>query len=295
MKKLPTLYRLLMEVITIWVDGNASTMGAAVAYYTIFAIAPLFIFVLALAGFLFGKEAAHRELLGQISSLVGSSGGEAIQAAVAAANQPKASAVATVIALITLFVGAGSVFIQLQSSLNAIWNVRPKPGSGLRHFLKSRLLSFATLLGIGFLLLVSLVISAALAAAGKFMGGITPAEEVVWHVVDFVISLALITLLFAMIFKILPDVIIAWRDVWIGGCITALLFGLGKFLLGFYLGRSALATAYGAAGSLVVVLLWVYYSAQILILGAAITRVWASHYGSHIKPVGSAEFITQEK
>ncbi len=295
MKKLQTIYRLLTEVISIWIAGNASSMGAAVAYYTIFAIAPLFIFVLALAGLLFGQEAAHRELFGQISSLVGSSGGEAIQATVAAANRPKAGAVATVIALITLFVGAGSVFIQLQSSLNAIWNVRPKSGSGLRHFVTNRLLSFATLLGIGFLLLVSLVISATLAAAGKFMSGVIPAEQAVWHIVDFVVSLALITLLFAMIFKILPDVIIAWRDVWIGGFITALLFALGKFLLGFYLGRSAFATAYGAAGSLVVVLLWVYYSAQILLFGAAITRVWTNHFGSHIKPVGGAEFITQEK
>jgi membrane protein len=295
MKKMRTAYRLLLEAVGIWIAGNASSMGAAVAYYTIFAIAPLFIFVLALAGFFFGQEAAQRELFGQISALVGDSGEKAIQAAVVAANRPRAGGVATVLACITLFVGAGSVFIQLQSSLNAIWNVRPKPGTGLRNFLKNRLLSFATLLGIGFLLLVSLVISAALAAAGKFMSGVIPAEEVIWHAVDFIVSLALITLLFAMIFKILPDVIIAWPDVWIGGFITAMLFGLGKSLLGLYLGRSAFVTAYGAAGSLVMVLLWVYYSAQILLFGASFTRVWTNHYGSRIKPVGGAEFATQDK
>ena len=293
MKKIRQIYGFIKESVDIWLDGNASSMGAAVAFYTIFAIAPLFIFALALAGFFFGKEAAQHELFGQISSLVGKSGGEAIQATVTAADQPKASLVATAVALIGLFVGACSVFVQLQSSINAIWNVRPKPGGGLRHFIRNRLLSFAMLLGIGFLLLVSLVISAALAAADKFMSGIIPAEQALWHVVDFVVSLGLVTLLFAMIFKVLPDVVIKWRDVWMGALFTALLFGLGKFLLGFYLGRSTFASAYGAAGSLVVVLMWVYYSAQILLFGAAITRVWANKIGSHIHPMPGAEFVTK--
>jgi len=295
MKKLKEFYKLLMEIVSIWLAGNASSMGAAVAYYTIFAIAPLFVFVLAIAGFFFGHEAARRELFGQIAGLVGPSGGEAIQATVAAADQPKASVVATAMALITLFIGAGSVFIQLQYSINAIWNVRPKPGGGIRSFIKNRLLSFATLLGIGFLLLVSLVISAALSAAGKFMSGVIPAEEVLWHILDFIVSLGLVTLLFAMMYKILPDVMIAWRDVWIGAFCTALLFAAGKFLLGFYLGRGTFASAYGAAGSLVVVLIWVYYSVQILLFGAAITRVWANRYGSCIRPVPGAEFISEVK
>jgi membrane protein len=292
MKKLQNLYRLVREIVSVWMEGNTSSMGAAVAYYTIFAIAPLFIFVLAVAGFLFGHEAAQRELFSQVSSLVGHSGGEAIQATVAAADRPRAGVFATAIALIALFVGAGSVFVQLQSSLNAIWKVRPRPGQGLHNFIKSRLLSFAMLLGIGFLLLVSLVISAALAAAGKFMSTVIPAQEVAWHLVDFIVSLGLVTLLFAMIFKILPDVTLTWRDVWIGAFITALLFGLGKFLLGFYLGRSMLASAYGAAGSLVVLLIWVYYSVQILLFGAAVTRVWANKFGSHAEPVAGAEFIS---
>ena len=191
-------------------------MGAAVAYYTIFAIAPMFILVLALAGFIFGQEAAQRELFGQISSLVGKQGGEAVQSLLAAANKPGANTLATIGALITLFIGATGVFSQLQNSLNAIWNVRPKPGNGLRNFVRNRLLSFAMLLGIGFLLLVSLVLSAALAAAGKYMSGIIPAQETLWQIADFIISLGLITLLFAMIFKILPDVKIVWRDVWFG-------------------------------------------------------------------------------
>lgn len=295
MKKIKNLYRLTVQMIFVWSGGNASSNGAAVAFYTIFAIAPLFILVLAIAGFFFGQEAAQRELFGQLSSLLGKDGGAALQSLLAAANKPKANTLATIVALATLLVGACSVFVQLQDSLNAIWNVRRKPGHGLKTFVKSRLISFAMLLGIGFLLLVSLVLSAALAAAGKFMSGVVPAQAMVWQMADFAISLGLVMLLFAMIFKILPDVKIAWRDVWFGAFITALLFALGKFLIGLYLGRSSLASAYGAAGSLVVVLLWVYYSVQILLFGAAFTRVWAEKFGSQFKPVSGAEFIAKGK
>jgi membrane protein len=292
--KLKSLYQHLMETFTIWNEANASAMGAAVAFYTIFAIAPLFILVLALAGFLFGHEAAQRELYGQISGLVGKNGGEAIQSILTAADKPKASLIATVIGFITLFVGASTVFIQLQQSLNAIWNVRPK-SAGVRSFIVHRLLSFAALLGIGFLLLVSLIVSAVLDAAGKWMSGIVPAHEVIWHIIDAVFSLGIITVLFAMIFKILPDVKIAWRNVWIGSLMTALLFTAGKFLLGAYLGRSTLSSAYGAAGSFVVVLLWVYYSAQILLFGAASIRVYAKQHGSPIQPAANAVMVTKEK
>jgi membrane protein len=294
MQKLKKIYKLLLDIFSVWSGGNASSMGAAVAFYTIFAIAPLFILVLALAGFFFGPQAAQKELFGQISGLVGQKGGEAIQSVLAAANKPKANTLATIIALVTLFIGACSVFVQLQDSLNAIWNVRRQPGSGLRNFVKTRLLSFAMLLGIGFLLLVSLVLSAALTAAGKFMTGFIPQHEI-WQVANFFISLGLITLLFALIFKILPDVKIVWRDVWIGAFFTALLFDLGKFLLGFYLGRSTVASAYGAAGSLVVVLMWVYYSVQILLFGAACTRVLANKYGTPVQPIKGAEFVRREK
>lgn len=294
-RKLKSIYRHVLEVISIWNDANASTMGAAVAFYTTFAIAPLFILVLALAGAVFGHQAAQRELYGEINSLIGSGGSQAIQSILEAANRPKASLFATIIGFTTLFIGASSVFIQLQQSLNAIWNVRATT-SGVRNFFKLRLLSFAALLGIGFLLLVSLIVSAALDAAGRWIGGgATPVSAFTWKVIDFAVSLGIITLLFALIFKVLPDVIIAWRDVWIGSFVTALLFTLGKILLGAYLGRSSVGSAFGAAGSFVVVLLWVYYSTQIVLFGAASIRVYANKYGSHIQPAAHAEFINQCK
>jgi membrane protein len=291
--KLKSLYQHVMETISLWNNANASALGAAIAFYTIFAIAPLFMLVLALAGAVFGSEAAHRELFGQIKGLVGDNGATAIQSILTAADKPKTSLFATIIGLITLFVGASTVFIQLQQSLNAIWNVRLKT-SGLKSFLRHRLLSFAALLGIGFLLLVSLIVSAALEAAGKWIGGVIPAHEVIWHILDLLLSLGIITLLFAMMFKLLPDVLIAWRDVWVGAFVTALFFTLGKYLLGAYLGRSTLSSAYGAAGSFVVVLLWVYYSAQILLFGAASIHVYARQHGSPIRPSAHAELVVQE-
>lgn len=288
-------WRLIGETFSIWNDGAASSLGAGVAFFTIFAIAPLFMLVLALAGFFFGEEAARRELFGELSGLIGPTGGQAVQSLLAAADKPRAGVFATAVGLVALFVGASSVFIQLQTSLNAVWNVRLKPGSGVRNFVKNRLLSFAMLLGIGFLLLVSLIVSAVLDGAAKYMSGIVPAHAAFWHALDFLVSLCLFALLFALILKVLPDVTIAWRDAWIGASMTALLFDLGKFLLGFYLGRSTVASAYGAAGSLVVVLLWVYYSVQILLFGAAFTRVWAEKYGTKIKPIRGAEFTDADK
>jgi membrane protein len=292
-KKFKFIYDNIYSVVTVWMDANASAMGAAVAFYTIFAIAPLFILVLALAGLMFGREAAQHELFGEIQNLIGKSGAQSVQSILAAADQPKANLIATIIGFITLFIGASSVFMQLQQALNAIWNVRIKAG-GLRGFLKYRIVSFVALLGIGFLLLVSLIISAGLDAIDKWIGGIVPAHIFIWHLIDFVASMGIITLLFAMIFKMLPDVRIAWHDVWIGSLITALLFTIGKFLLGAYLGRSSLSSAYGAVGSFVVVLLWVYYSAQILLLGAAFVRVYADRYGSCSRPGADAEFVEKK-
>ncbi|HEV2453975.1 MAG TPA: YihY/virulence factor BrkB family protein [Verrucomicrobiae bacterium] len=292
-KKFKFIYDNIYSVVTVWMDANASAMGAAVAFYTIFAIAPLFILVLALAGLMFGREAAQHELFGEIQNLIGKSGAQSVQSILAAADQPKANLIATIIGFITLFIGASSVFMQLQQALNAIWNVRIKAG-GLRGFLKYRIVSFVALLGIGFLLLVSLIISAGLDAIDKWIGGIVPAHIFIWHLIDFLASMGIITLLFAMIFKMLPDVRIAWHDVWIGSLITALLFTIGKFLLGAYLGRSSLSSAYGAVGSFVVVLLWVYYSAQILLLGAAFVRVYADRYGSCSRPGADAEFVEKK-
>ncbi len=289
---LASSWELLKLTVSGWIDQRLSRQGAALAFYTLFAIAPLLVIVLAIAGLWFGEEAARRELFSQVSGLVGSEGGEAIQALVSAAAKPKTGAWATGIAVATLFVGATSVFVELQDALNVVWGVRRLPGRGLRDFVKDRLLSFTLIVGIGFLLLVSLVLSAGLSALGKFMLGLLPNQAIIWQGINFVISFGVITLLFAMIFKVLPDVAVAWRDVWIGAMITALLFNLGKFLLGLYLGRSSVSSAYGAAGSLVIVLLWVYYSAQILFFGAKFTHVYSSRHGSHVEPVPGAEAVT---
>ena len=292
---------LLKETALAWSDSKTPRLGAALAYYTIFAIAPLFVIALAVAGYLFGPEAARRGLFGQIYGLVGRQGGEAIQSMVAAANQPRAGLWATVGAVGTLLAGATAVFVELQDALNTIWRVERKPGRGVRHFIKDRLLSFAMVVGVGFLLLVSLALNAALSAMGTFASSLLPEQKLLWQILNFTVSLAIITLLFAMILKVLPDVKIAWRDVWVGAFVTALLFNLGKFLIGFYLGRSSMVSVYGAAGSFIVLLLWVYYSAQIVFFGAEFSRLYAEkrtkkaselnrpdrHPGGMLKPLSS--------
>ena len=250
-------------------------MGAALAFYTIFAIAPLFVIVLWIAGIWFGQEAARRELFSQVSGLVGTDGGKAIQSLLSAAQKPRNGAWATVIALTTLCAGATSVFVRLQTSLNSVWHVRPVPGRGMRNFIRNRLLSFAFVAGVGFLLLVSLILSAALSGLGKFSFGSPPAQERLWQGINFTVSFGVITLLFAVLFKVLPDAKIAWSDVWIGATVTALLFT--------------------AAGSLVVVLLWVYYSAQILLFGAQFTQIYSNRYGSHLQPAPGAELVPSQK
>src|ERR1039457_4391012 len=292
---LRSIFEMLKQTASEWMDQNMSRLGAALAFYTLFAIAPLFVIVLAIAGLWFGEEAARRELFSQVSGLVGSEGGEAIQALVSAARKPTTGAWATGTAVVTLFVGATGVFVQLQDALNSIWGVRRKPGRGLRNFIKDRLLSFALIVGIGFLLLVSLILSAGLSALGNFMTGLLPAQATLWQWINFGVSFGVITLLFAIIFKVLPDVKIAWRDVWIGALLTALLFNLGKYLLGLYLGRSSVTSAYGAAGSLVIVLLWVYYSAQILFFGAKFTQLYSKRHDAHLEPMTGAEAVTAKE
>jgi membrane protein len=292
--KFKTLYQLVSDAVHASISGDIISQGAALSYYTVFAIAPLFVIALAIAGFWFGEDAARRELFGQLNQLVGKDGGDAIQSVVAAAGKSKAGFWATCIAGGTLAVAATGVFVQLQDSLNKVWNVRHLPGRGLRNFIRHRLLSFAMVLGIGFLLLVSLVCSAGLSALGNFIGDYISGKEILLKALNFIISLGIITALFTMIFKFLPDVKIAWRDVWLGGFITALLFNLGKFLIGIYIGRSSLSSVYGAMGSLVIVLVWVYYSAQILFFGAQFTRAYASKFGVKPGPIRGAEFIPME-
>jgi len=279
---------LLKETGQQWSADRVPRLGAALAYYTVFSIVPLLVMIIAVIGLVFGEEAARGYIIEQIAALVGPQSAATIQDMLARAQQPSTGVVATTIAIATLLVGASGFFGQLQDSLNAIWGVEPKPGIGLMKMLKDRFVSFLAVLGTGFLLLVSLVISAALAALGKWFQGWLPVPEAVLHVVNFVVSLAVITALFAMIFKLLPDAKVAWKDVWVGAALTAILFTIGKFLIGLYLGKSNVASAYGAAGSLVLILVWVYYSTQILLFGAEFTAVYANRAGSRIVPAEDA-------
>jgi membrane protein len=286
-----TLFQLLKETVFGWSQVRAPRLGAALAYYTIFALAPLLVIVLAVAGLCFGREAIQHELSTQLHALVGRQGGEAIEAMVAAASKPRTGIWATIIAFIMLAAGATGVFAELQDSLNTIWNVKRLPGNSLRHFIRTRLLSFAMIVGIGFLLLVSLILSAILSWFGRYLSGLPWGTELIWQVINFVISLGVIALLFMAIFKVLPDVRIRWRDAWWGGLLTAVLFNIGKFLFGIYLGKSSVTSVFGAAGSLVVVLLWVYYSAQILFFGALFTRAYVLRSRARVEPAKGVEFV----
>lgn len=260
-------------------------LGAALAYYTVFSLAPLLVISIAMAGLILGQEAAQGQIFDQLRGLIGDEGGRAIQDMVQSAGAKTSSGViASIIGIITLLLGASGVFGQLQTSLNIMWGVEPKPGRGLTGMLKDRFLSFGFILVVGFLLLVSLMLSAAITFAAEWMGQISPGTEVLAQVLNLVLSFAVIALLFALIFKYLPDATIAWRDVWLGAAITAALFTLGKFALGLYLGKSSVGSSFGAAGSLVVLLVWVYYSAQILFFGAEFTQVWANRFGEQVSP-----------
>jgi membrane protein len=273
------IYNLLKQTLTEWSEDNVPRMGAAMAYYTIFSIAPLLLIVIAIAGLVFGQEAAQGAIMEQIQGLVGPTGAQAIETMLANASKPSSGLMATVIGIVTLLAGATGVFGELQAALNTIWEAPERPSRGLLGFLRHRFLSLLMVIGMGFLLLVSLVLSAGLAALGSFYSDLLPIPEFVLQGLNFVISFAVITVLFAMMYKILPDVAIAWRDVWIGAALTAFLFTIGKGLIGLYLGKAGFSSAYGAAGSLVVILVWIYYSTQILLLGAEFSQVYAKTYG----------------
>jgi membrane protein len=283
------------DTISEWSEDKVPKLAAALAYYTAFAIAPLLVIAIAVAGLVFGQEAATNQIGQQVSGLLGPTAGEAVNGMVAAASARQGgSIVATIIGVITLLFGASGVFGELQDSLNTIWEVQPKPGLGFFATLKKRFFSFTMVLGVGFLLLVSLVVSAALAAFGGIFGGEQADESVILKAINFAVSFGVTTLLFALIFKIIPDAKVQWRDVWIGAVVTALLFTIGKAALGWYLGRPTTTSSYGAAGSFVALLLWVYYSAQILFLGAEFTQVYAKMYGSKIQPDEDAVPVTEE-
>jgi membrane protein len=288
-------FGLVKESFKEWQEDGALDLGAALAYYTIFSIAPMLLVVVAVAGWVWGREAVQGQLVSQMQGLLGTQGAEAIQGMIANAGKHGSGLLATIIGLATTLFGATGVFVQLQNALNRIWDVEPKPGGGVWGFVRNRLLSFGMLLGIGFLLLVSLVISAAMGSIDRWAESLGGAGQVLARILSFGVSFAVITLLFAMIYKFLPDVKIAWRDVGIGAAVTALLFTIGKFLIGLYLAKSSVASGYGAAGSLVILLLWTYYSAQIVFLGAEFTQVYASRYGSRIEPAENAVPVVERK
>ena len=272
---------LVRKTIDAWTDDYAPSMGAALAYYTMFSIAPLLLIVIAVTGWFFGAEAARGEILAQLEGLMGRDGAMMIEGLIKSANDPAKSAFATATGVVLLLIGATTVFGELQDALDRIWRAPAKvKSSGIFKLLQTRLLAFGMIFGISFLLMVSLIVSAGLSALGKWWAPMFAGWEVVAHLVNFFVSFALVTVLFALIYKFMPRVRVAWRDVWFGAAFTSLLFTIGKLLIGLYIGKSGVASVFGAAGSLVVLLLWVYYSAQIFLLGAEYTWVYAHELGS---------------
>lgn len=274
-------FDLCRKAVMAWIDDYAPSMGAAISYYTIFSLAPLLVIVIAIAGALFGREAAEGQIVAQISGLVGREGAIAVESLLRSVDQPGKGLAAGLISVAVLLVGATTVFAELQSALDRIWHVpeREKP-SGVWSVLRARLLSFGLILGLAFLLMVSLVVSAGLAVFGSWFGGLMPGWELMLQTLNFMISLGIVTVLFALIFKLMPTARIAWRDVWIGAGVTAVLFELGKLAIGLYLGKSGVNESFAAAGSLVVLVAWVYYATQIFLLGAEFTKVYADEHGS---------------
>ena len=279
-----TVWSLLKQTVNEWNQDQATVLAAALAYYTIFALAPTLIIVVAVAGLVFGQGEAQQALLDQVAAAVGSDVAGVLRTLLQNTAQSGSGVLATLIGVALLIFGATGLFAQLQNALNRVWGVKPNPSAGLMNMLRTRVLSLGMVLVIGFLLLVSLLLSAALSVVSGYFEGVLPGEETFWQVANFALSTAVITLLFAMMFKYLPDVKVAWRDIWVGALVTALLFSLGKFLIGYYIGSSSAASTYGAAGSLVVLLLWIYYSAQILLFGAEFTQVYGRRFGSGIQP-----------
>ncbi len=284
---LKQLWDLIRKSVEAWVDDYASSMGAALAYYTLFSIAPLLIIAIAVAGLVFGQDAARGEIVAQIQDLIGAEGAIAVQGLLKSASQPAQDILATVISIVTLVIGATTVFGELQSDLDRIWRVPASTKqSGIWHLLRTRFLSFGLVLGLGFLLLVSLLVSAAIAALDKWSNGLFEGWEAFLHLLNVSISFAITTLLLALIYKLMPRAKIAWRDVWLSAAATALMFEIGKFLIGLYLGKTSVASSFGAAGSLVVLLVWVYFSAQIFLLGAELSWVYSNEYGSNAAQTG---------
>ncbi len=281
----PRPWALLKEACLAWVADNAQSLGAAMAFYTISSIAPVLIIATAIAGLVFGREAAQGEVLRQIQAWVGQAGAAAIQTVLQSANRPTLGTIVGAVGIVTLLLSASGAFLELQQALNRIWKVKPRAEGILAGTMRKRFLSFGLVLGTGFLLLFSLALSAVVGILGKFMEDLLPGPAFLFEFAHAFVSFGVMTLLFAMIFKVLPDTYIPWSDVWLGATVTSLLFTIGRMLIGLYLGRSSVASVYGAAASLAIVLVWIYYSAQILLWGAEFTHVYANHYGSRVPSV----------
>lgn len=274
----------LVEIFDKWSTDKAPKLGAALSYYTTFSLAPLLVIAIALAGFIFGADAAQGKIVYELQSLIGKEGALVVQTAIKKSSNFHTGVIASILSIATLILTATAVLVELQDSLNIIWRVRTKPGRAIKEYLRSRLISFAMVLVIGFLLLVSLIISTAINALSNYVGTFFSIPIPVLQILNLFISLFVIFILFALIFKVLPDVELSWKDVRIGALVTTILFLIGRYLIGLYLGNSSISSTYGAAGSLAVLLVWIYYSAQILFLGAEFTYIYTNKWGSGTKP-----------
>ena len=281
-------YSLAKRSVQSWLDDYAPSMGAAIAFYTVFSLAPLVMIVIGIAGFFWGEEAVRGELLRQIGGMVGENGAGAVEGVIrSSAEEPEQGMAAAFASAVVLVVGATTVFAELQRALDRIWEVPSREKKkGIWNLLRSRLLSLGLVLSLAFLLLVSLVISTALSALGGWLGSLMPGWEVLLQILNVLVSFSILVVLFAMIYKFMPQAEVAWRDVWTGAFVTALMFEIGKLLIGLYVGKASVASSYAAAGSLVIVLIWVYYAAQVFLLGAEFTWVDANEHGSRSRQLG---------
>ncbi len=292
--RLPSAVELLKGAFKEWQEDKVPRLAAALSYYTIFSLAPLLVLAVVIAGLAFGEQAAEGRIVAELEGLIGPQGAELLEGAIRSARNPTSSMVASVFGLGALLLGASGVFGQLQDALNTVWEVAPKPGAGLKGLVKKRVLSFTSVLAIGFLLLVSLLLSAGISAAGRLLGERLSALLPALEAVNFLVSLAVVTVLFAFMFKYLPDVRISWRNVWVGAWFTSFLFVVGKTLIGIYLGTASPGSAYGVASTLVILLLWIYYSSVIFLFGAEFTQVYARHSGTRIVPSPGAVALSSE-
>lgn len=297
--RLRSALRVIKESFSEWKEDNASRLAASLSYYTTFSIAPLLVLIIAIAGLLVGQKVVQDEVLLQVQGLLGEQGRKFIQDMIASASQPRNGLLASAIGMVALLFGTLGVFAELQSSLNTIWEVKPKPLKGMTQgiwrFIRQRILSFSMVLAIGFVLLTSLAVNAALSAFGQVVWKSAVLPEGVTQGINLVVSFVVITFLFALMFKFLPDAKIACRDVWLGAAVTSLLFNIGKFAIGYYLGHSSVGSNFGAAGSLALILIWVYYSTQIFFFGAEVTQVYANEFGSRIIPDEEAVKVTEQE